>query len=1174
MGKIDANKVLNGIRTADDILTNIVPVAGHVINKVRRNIGGWGYESMLTTPIESYCLVEMADWQLYKHMYFNLAERNITLDMVADSTNGISNKVSEETYKYDYSYVQDNNYIDNYQRGARFTTTRTHDYADKITHDNNYGTDVNVYPDDDDRGVDKFTDNKKWYYYDSNKNRNSIIAKTKKLFQERKINTIISRFHTDPSNLDLYDGTDAKTEYGLSHGRNLLTYDAEHNGISYGRNGYNNPYCRVWTHHHQYSEMRSRLMRPFTIDGEGGNKDFVGSEYFHLWDNFPDMEYVVNTKKVVDTDSKSTLVGLATGSYNMIESKNVEEKVKWGWKRSGADGWAKSVFNRETGLVNIAPKFLGGAERNIHTKDCMFSIENLAWQGYDPYSFERALSWEQRGPFGGRIMWFPPYGLSFSEDSSVNWNEHSFIGRGENVFTYTNTSRSGTLQFMMVVDHPSILDYSTWYGTGVAGEEGLPKDTDIYRFFAGCDGGGANADGSANGGFGGSQGGGGGLASYAKPTPLTDEYLSEDNSEAINITENKKPEPPAPVKVEEERPPVDEEIELTFYTFFPNNYSGYYDNMPDSKVNPIAYLLCGKGAQWNCRNDDVTQAEVLPIDFDGISQSQFLGEGYEMKSSKSNISQQNSAKNYIIGTSPNWRYYQASKYVQYNNKKWYYRTDGQYEIAKGEEQYKNTFDQTLSTAASYQDTKTLGLNYNIDAVKQQFPEENNNENLYSLAEIAYALLNNYEGEGETQDQAAIKQRTNGINKSDKRIEKLINMLDGRENSIYKVVELNAIGYSNSHGSNAVKQINVERNNFLADQRCITVLSWFKENYAKGSRTIASGSQRAKPGVQVDTKDLRNESGNTAKKWRSAKVTIKIKKSAVVEPKEMKQEVEIEQPTQEKVYKRFTGFDEREIKDGVQLYVNTNEKNPENKERRWYYDEKTKQMRTWNSDVQKTLRNGYNWSSEYEGYTQAKVEGDYNSLRYDQEYHFFKQLEANHPDVFETLVQKLQYFDPAFHSMTPEGFMGRLNFLQQCTRQGDTISASDENGHSANNLAFGRPPFCILRLGDFYYQKIVIKNINITYDPLVLDLNNEGIGVVPLIANVTITFNFIGGGDLSGPVRRLQNAMSFNYYANGRLYDNRADRVEREETKWDTMGAMGHDKVDFDTSYFHKVQMSK
>ena len=76
-----------------------------------------------------------------------------------------------------------------------------------------------------------------------------------------------------------------------------------------------------------------------------------------------------------------------------------------------------------------------------------------------------------------------------------------------------------------------------------------------------------------------------------------------------------------------------------------------------------------------------------------------------------------------------------------------------------------------------------------------------------------------------------------------------------------------------------------------------------------------------------------------------------------------------------------------------------------------------------------------------------------------------------PDVFSSLVDKLQYFDPAFHSMTPEGFMGRLNFLHQCTRQGDTRSASDKNGHTANNLAFGRPPFCVLRLGDFYYTKI-------------------------------------------------------------------------------------------------------
>jgi hypothetical protein len=127
-------------------------------------------------------------------------------------------------------------------------------------------------------------------------------------------------------------------------------------------------------------------------------------------------------------------------------------------------------------------------------------------------------------------MWFPPYGLRFSEDASVSWNEHSFIGRGENVFTYTNTSRSGTLEFMMVVDHPSILDYSTWYGNGTSNDVNLPKDTDVLRFFAGCDSG--SSDGIGNQG----------LNSYAKPTPLTDEYLQEElPPDTKKVTENVKP---------------------------------------------------------------------------------------------------------------------------------------------------------------------------------------------------------------------------------------------------------------------------------------------------------------------------------------------------------------------------------------------------------------------------------------------------------------------------------------------------------------------------------------------------------------------------------------------------------------------------------------------------------
>ena len=56
--------------------------------------------------------------------------------------------------------------------------------------------------------------------------------------------------------------------------------------------------------------------------------------------------------------------------------------------------------------------------------------------------------------------------------------------------------------------------------------------------------------------------------------------------------------------------------------------------------------------------------------------------------------------------------------------------------------------------------------------------------------------------------------------------------------------------------------------------------------------------------------------------------------------------------------------------------------------------------------------------------------------------------------------------------------------------------------------------------------------------------------MPMIANVNISFDFIGGSDLSGPIARLQNALSFNYYANTGVYDNRAEQVEY---KSDTQG---------------------
>lgn len=167
--------------------------------------------------------------------------------------------------------------------------------------------------------------------------------------------------------------------------------------------------------------------------------------------------------------------------------------------------------------------------------------------------------------------------------------------------------------------------------------------------------------------------------------------------------------------------------------------------------------------------------------------------------------------------------------------------------------------------------------------------------------------------------------------------------------------------------------------------------------------------------------------------------------------------------------------------------------------------------------------------------------------------YFEKLADYDPLVFDSFREKIRYFHPAFHSTTPEGLNSRLTFLLQCTRQGPTSEAQ-----GANNLAFGRPPVCILRIGDFYNTKIVMDSVAIDYEPLVWDLNPEGIGVQPMIANVNISFKFIGGSTLMSPINKLQNALSFNYFANSQVYDPRADYVTKERPTYNVKDTDGKD----------------
>ena len=162
-----------------------------------------------------------------------------------------------------------------------------------------------------------------------------------------------------------------------------------------------------------------------------------------------------------------------------------------------------------------------------------------------------------------------------------------------------------------------------------------------------------------------------------------------------------------------------------------------------------------------------------------------------------------------------------------------------------------------------------------------------------------------------------------------------------------------------------------------------------------------------------------------------------------------------------------------------------------------------------------------------------------------ECNYFDMLRAQDPFVFDNIRKKIKYFSPIFHSMTPEGLNSRVTFLNQCVRPGRTIPVKNTDGELVNqdafNTAFGSPPVLVLRVGDYFNTKIIPGNISFKYENL--DLNPEGIGVQPMIVNVTMSFDIIGGMGLKGPVDELQNALSFNFYANTEMYDDRATATE-------------------------------
>ena len=772
------------------------------------------------------------------------------------------------------------------------------DFVSKITKGRNGSTIDHYFREHDDGGLPQIKTDEKYVKPflpnddSETSNYSKLIQRTNSLFYNQKIGSLINRFHTS-DDLDLDNELiTSKSKYGLSRGRNLLATEVDTS------TGYENPYCRVWTAHHQYGKINT-LIRPFK-----GEVDI---------NNVQDM-------------------------YNGTSLR----------PQSGGTRLAEKTTLMDNGFVRISPmhdeKFYD-EQKKANIKSYMFSIENLAWRDV---LTSTELSKEQQGPNKGRIMWFPPYNLKFTENVNVDWNANKFIGRGEQIYTYTNTDRSGTLSFTLLIDHPSIIN--KWRGRSGSVDDENERENEILRFFAGC----SLLEGTC----------GNGKDPETTPPP--------------NQTPNN------PVYEGRTR-------KVALVLFFPNNFSANnYGNDINAAITKLSTYEQGTGGNVWSDNEEDSDIENQVID--------------------------------------------------------------------------NT------------NKSLFNLNYTpSDDVKRQ---------------IKTTLFNN----DENVEVFSFFDPNSGYSK----LNTLITDINSQNGSIFgetkkniKIDNIQVKGCASSHGyeNNNIKLGN-RRRKFIktaTDENCDSVgPSDFTELQPQILQVNDVGSNR-----DINTLE--------AKIARCAYVVFTIK-----------------------------------------------------------WDEET----TTNSSISDNSNftvNDHNYSNENVTLSNiidlpeiTVVDTEIDEYSYGNEYLYFTKIAKEKDAAYERIIERIRYFNPAYHSITPEGFNARLTFLQQCTRQGPThsLSSGDVDADSANylkyagNLSFGRAPYCVLRIGDFFNTKICITSMSIDYDSgggVQWDLNPEGVGVQPMYANININFNFIGGQDIGGPVERLQNAISSNYYANTSVYDEKSTR---------------------------------
>jgi hypothetical protein len=669
--------------------------------------------------------------------------------------------------------------------------------------------------------------------------------------------------------------------------------------------------------------------------------------------------------------------------------------------------------------LNMAPMSNGrkSFDNSTNIKDgqakkYMFSIENLAWKSSTLKGFTvQDLPICERGSNGGRVMWFPPYDLKISEQNSAKWEENSFLGRPEPIYTYQNTNRTGTISFKVVVDHPSILNLLVReHFKGMSDEE---ADNYINSFFAGCQD----------------------IDFYDLVRKYTN--LDTDDIKRINEYLNAGKEMSTIMKykysseeVEEVKPdtgetPTKAPEPFSLALFFPNDIPS--KNGKDttkgeiySSIQPSYY------SQKTSFNTDAL------IDFTRLSGDTSAEAAQDIKTifklEKSKITDFSKAINLQLDKLNTGFEKLNSNYTEFNTK-----------IAD------------LKKAVSGNTIEVAEFKILSSASEVANDDYNFLLGMRRAHSLILDILTKLKGDVDKipdfnwpSEEEVKKNAKDGLN--DQKLTFTFEKL-GYKNNVGKLI----INFT-TEGENAKGLTNVDPDGKLD---CKTVI---KTQY----------------GLKITTPN--------AFYCRQSSVKFSAKTLSVQKPPST-QKIKIPKITKEpgEPEKTYTPKPPIDIMKRI---------------------------------VTKTL----------------------------SECFYFKKLEEDSPLAFTSLKEKLKYFHPAFHSTTPEGLNSRLTFLLQCVRPGNTIpikGIADVNDLNARNTSFGPPPICVLRIGDFYNSKIVIRDINITYDDSTWDLNPEGIGVQPMIANVTMQVSFIGGQGLERPVEKLQNALSSNFFANTEIYDERS-----------------------------------